>query len=384
MRIDLVFPRFKLLSGAERLILEYAAALARAGHRPRIVCHRFDESCRPLLADGVELAVSGRRLDFFHNRYLNAILDYAAVLGLTRWLDRGAEARVLFGPALILAWRLRTIRRERIPLVYHCYEPPRVLYQDRDSVLSQVGALRWLLGGALSLYRRVDQRLVGAVDGISTAGPFAKRRVEAIYGRDATSITHGIVRAPLDAARSAATPREHALVTVNYLHPRKRVDMIIRALALVDQKVAPILEIVGDGPERPALEKLACELGLRKRVRFAGFVPEQDLAQHYCRAWCYVHATREETFGLSILEAAYCGLPVVSVAEGGPTDNVLDGVTGVLVPSTPEGLARGIDAVLTRPDRGAAMGQRGRQRAAELCDWDRGARELVSLIEAAL
>lgn len=384
MRIDLIFPRFKLLSGAERLILEYAAALARDGHRPRIVCHRFDPSCRPLLADGVELVVSGRRLDFFRNRYLNAILDYTAVLGLARWLDREAEARVLFGPALILAWRLRTMGREAIPLVYHCYEPPRVLYQDRDTVLSRVGALRWLLGVALSLYRRVDQRLVATVDAITTAGPFAKRRVEAIYGRDATSITHGINRGPLDAARNATLARQHALVTVNYLHPRKRVDMIVRALALVDRQVAPILEIVGDGPERLALQKLVRELGLGERVRFAGFVPEHDLAQHYCRAWCYVHATREETFGLSVLEAAYCGLPVVSVAEGGPTDNILDGVTGVLVPATPEGLAEGIEAVLTRPDRGAAMGQHGRLRASELCDWDRGARELVSLIEAAL
>ena len=63
-RVDLVFPRFKLLSGAERAILGLAQALAKAGHRPRIVCHQFDDSCRERLAEGVELVTSGARLDF--------------------------------------------------------------------------------------------------------------------------------------------------------------------------------------------------------------------------------------------------------------------------------------------------------------------------------
>ncbi|MCH7825538.1 MAG: hypothetical protein IH849_12110, partial [Acidobacteria bacterium] len=76
-RIDLVFPRFKLMSGAERAILGLAEGLARAGHAPRIVCHKFDDSCRPRLAPGVELAVGGARIDWTGNRYLNAVFDYS-------------------------------------------------------------------------------------------------------------------------------------------------------------------------------------------------------------------------------------------------------------------------------------------------------------------
>ena len=118
-RIDLVFPRFKLLSGAERAILGLAAGLARAGHAPRIVCHQFDESCRPRLAPGVELVTSGARLDWSRNRYLNAVFDYSRTLRLAALLDPNADFRVFFGPALLLARRhLRRSRRARIPAIY--------------------------------------------------------------------------------------------------------------------------------------------------------------------------------------------------------------------------------------------------------------------------
>ena len=76
-RIDLVFPRFKLLSGAERAILGLASALVDAGHHVRVVCHQFDRSCRPRLPAGAELICSDARLDWSANRYLNAIFESA-------------------------------------------------------------------------------------------------------------------------------------------------------------------------------------------------------------------------------------------------------------------------------------------------------------------
>ena len=86
LRIDLVFPRFKLLSGAERAILGLAGAMVEAGHRVRVVCHQFDRSCLPRLAPGVELACSNLRLDWSRNRYLNAALDYGRCFQLRHLL----------------------------------------------------------------------------------------------------------------------------------------------------------------------------------------------------------------------------------------------------------------------------------------------------------
>jgi glycosyltransferase involved in cell wall biosynthesis len=383
-RIDLVFPRFKILSGAERLILELAAGLARAGHRPRLVAHRFDDSCLELLAPGVELETTDLRLDWTGNRYLDAMFDYARAGALYRRIDPTADAVVLYGPALGLAPRLLRRAAPRPAVVYHCFEPPRALYQDRGDVLARAGILALPLGIALSAYRRIDRRLVARAEAVTASGPFAAGRVREAYGRNAVPITHGLARARLDAAVATPEPNPLAIVTVNYLHPRKRIDLVIRALAqLPEALAATTLEVVGDGPERSLLAALADDLGVGARVRFAGFVPEAQLGAHYRRASCYVHAAREESFGLSVIEAAYCGLPIVAVAEGGVVDNVRDGQTGRLVEPSPEALAAGIADVLERPGRGRALGAAGRQLVDAHYRWELGVQDLLGAIERA-
>ena len=116
--IDLIFPRFKMLSGAERAILGLAEGLAGVGYRPRIVCHQFDPSCRPRLAADVELACSNHRLDWSRNRYLNAVFDYLQVLRLGALLDPQADLQVFFGPALLLVGRRRRAGPARVPRIY--------------------------------------------------------------------------------------------------------------------------------------------------------------------------------------------------------------------------------------------------------------------------
>lgn len=384
MRIDLVFPRFKILSGAERLILELAAGVQRAGHRPRVVCHRFDASCRALLPDDVEVAATGARLDWARNRYLNAVFDYARVRGLGRLVDAGADAAVLYGPALRLAPGLLRRRAPRPAVVYHCFEPPRVLYQDREDVLARAGAARWPLAAALALYRRMDRSLVRRAEAVTASGPYAARRVREVYDREAVPITHGLSRGRLDAPVAGEDVAHSSLVTVNYLHPRKRVDLVIRALTALPAGLGETtLTVVGGGPERGALESLVGELGLADRVHFAGFVAEERLAAYYRCADCYVHAGREESFGLSVIEAAYCGLPVVAVAEGGVVDNVRHGETGMLVEATPEALAAGIAGVLGLPDRGREMGGRGREMVDRCYRWERGVDDLLQAVARA-
>ena len=380
-RIDLVFPRFKLLSGAERAILGLAEALARAGHKPRIVCHQFDDSCRPRLADGVSLACSGTRLDWSKNRYINAMFDYTRTLRLRELLDPAADLRVFFGPALLLAWwNLSRNRRAGIPSIYYCWEPPRVLYQDRGEVLRRLGWLRLPMSLGLWVYGWVDRRMVAAVDAVITSSPFAAERIVACYGRPADVITLGIDRARLDAGRRDA-PRDKQLLTVNYLHPRKRVDLIVEAMAefakRADVAEGYHLTVVGDGPERERLAELAESLGITGRVEFAGFVADDNLPGYYWGASCYLHATRDESFGLSVIESAYCGCPVVAVNEGGVRDTVDDGVTGYRVAASAVAMADGVARVLETPDGGAQLGAAGRAKIDAEFRWSRGAEDVL-------
>ena len=386
LRIDLVFPRFKLLSGAERAILGLAGALAVDGHQVRIVCHQFDSSCRPRLPSGVDLVCSHARLDWSANRYLNAVADYVRCFALKPLLDIGADVCVLFGPSLPLVWAFRKTQRSHPLVFYYCWEPPRALHQDREVVLARVGWLRALLGPLLRAYSVVDRKQVSLADRVCTSSPFAVSQIRAVYGRSASVITPGVDRARLDAARSSARRNPPVVLTVNYLHPRKRVELFIEAASVcrelwADATRRPRWLVVGDGPERDRLERLAGTLGVAGDVEFAGFVPDNELPEYYTAASCYVHTGVEESFGLSVIEASYCGCPIVAVDEGGVRKTVEDGVTGHLVPALSSELATSVATVLNLDDQGQAMGRAGHERVSMLYRWEQGAADIVHLVE---
>ena len=253
-----------------------------------------------------------------------------------------------------------------------------------------MGWSRYPAALALAAYRRLDHRLVQYVDAVCTApGTQALERTSSLYGRRAVAVTLGLDRALLDTARSPAPMDEPGLLTVNYLHPRKRIDMVIRALAALGNEASddigsPTLTIVGDGPEHEELSRLAVRLGVGDRVHFTGFISDSVLAEHYWSTSCYVHAASEESFGLSLIEAAYCMAPVVAVREGGVADNVIDGRSGYLVGATPEALAQGIRRVLRDPTSRQRLGRVGREWVASKYTWQQGAEDLLAAIRTAL
>src|SRR5207249_1953840 len=97
VNIDLVQPKFKPPTGAERFILSLGRALAARGCRVRVVCHQFDPLCRPL-AEGLTVDESGLRLEWSGNHYLDSIASYARCFQLRRRLAVDADVVCLFGP----------------------------------------------------------------------------------------------------------------------------------------------------------------------------------------------------------------------------------------------------------------------------------------------
>ncbi len=144
----------------------------------------------------------------------------------------------------------------------------------------------------------------------------------------------------------------------------KGADNLIEALPHV-LKAAPdaSLVLVGDGDDRPRLQKLAQDLGVSQRTHFfRGLTPEQLAA---CYANCYVFAlpSRGEGFGLVFLEAMAHAKPVIGGAHGGIPDIVQDGVTGLLVPhGDVERLAQALESLLSNPNMAREMGAKGRDR----------------------
>jgi glycosyltransferase involved in cell wall biosynthesis len=146
------------------------------------------------------------------------------------------------------------------------------------------------------------------------------------------------------------------LLAVARLTTQKGIDVAIRALPLLPDDT--VLVVLGDGPERDSLTRLAEELGVERRVFLRGRVP--DVAAWLRRATLLVHPARWEGFGLGVLEAMLAGLPVVASSVSSLPELVADGQTGALVqPDDPAALALAIARVLEQPELGAA----GRARA---------------------
>ncbi|MBI4364103.1 MAG: glycosyltransferase family 4 protein [Candidatus Latescibacteria bacterium] len=155
------------------------------------------------------------------------------------------------------------------------------------------------------------------------------------------------------------------LVTVGRLVKRKAIDDLLRAVARPECSRVELI-VVGDGPEREALESIAAALGLSTRVRFLGRVEEIRKWQILENANAYVSSTMHEGFGLVYLEGMAAGLPVVTPDHGGQVDFLRDGETGYVVPAGDlPALARAIARLAERPDEAARMGALNRSRAQE-------------------
>ncbi|MFW6059410.1 MAG: glycosyltransferase family 4 protein [Phycisphaeraceae bacterium] len=170
----------------------------------------------------------------------------------------------------------------------------------------------------------------------------------------------------------------------------KAVDLLLEAFARVAPEVSCELELIGDGPERAALEARADALGLKRgsQLSFAGWQPQEVCARHLACADVMVLPSLLECGGAVVLEAMAMSRPVIATAWGGPVD-YLDPECGILVEPTSrealiDGLAEAMLALARAPERRAAMGAAGRRRVVELFDWERKVDRVLELYQQVL
>jgi len=145
-------------------------------------------------------------------------------------------------------------------------------------------------------------------------------------------------------------PRDAKIVLfVGNLIPRKGAEYLIKALPIILTKIPnAILVIVGDGPQRGALEQLVEELNLKSNVFFTGRIPTEKLSLYYGAADVFVLPSLHEGHPMVLLEAMASGLPVIATKVSGNMETVIHGVNGYLVePKNIHQLAESIIRVLS-------------------------------------
>ncbi len=185
-------------------------------------------------------------------------------------------------------------------------------------------------------------------------------------------------------APSTVRPQGFTVCTVTRLIARKRVDRLIRAFArLAAERPDARLVIVGDGPERLALEQLVRALGVQRRVELTGALDARAAQERMSRASVMALPSVRESLGAVYLEAMSLGVPPLGTCGEGIEEYIDHGVSGILVPpGDDEALLGELRALAADPDRARRLGEAGRRRfLAGRFSWRANAQAYLALFE---
>jgi len=139
-------------------------------------------------------------------------------------------------------------------------------------------------------------------------------------------------------------------------------------------------QIIGDGPEKNRLKKLAADLGINRQVEFLGRLGHKEVLKYMAKADIFSLPSWNEGFGVVYIEAMVQGKPVIGCKGEGIEDFVEDGKTGMLVePKDVDSLVQTIDYLLSNPDETWAIGKRARKFVLENYTWDKNAEKTIKV-----
>ncbi|HEX9632357.1 MAG TPA: glycosyltransferase [Gemmatimonadales bacterium] len=354
------YPRFDGdLAGAflERL---YEALITR-GHSVRVIApadegRGGEERRHGLLVERVRYATPGRETLAYHGTMTGALRSPAGLLafrGLVRALARAVRSRAADADVIHANWWVPggwAVWRAR-----HAGTPPCVLtLHGTDATMLRRS---WIA-------RRIARPVLGGAATVTTVSTFL-----AGIAKQAGARTSPVVL-PMPAEAGTPPPANlggRGVVTVGRLTRQKRIHVVIEAIARLaaDGRVIP-LTIVGDGPERLALERMAGRLGVREQVRFTGAVSPSAVHELLAGADAFAFPARHEGFGLAAAEALMAGVPIVVAADGG-------GVLDIARPDAAAAIVPGLEPAAWAAAIGHMLGnaQARAAAAAEGAEWRR-------------
>lgn len=303
-----------MAGGAESYAWEFARGLVEAGAHVEFLTARESGARRTELRDGIRIVRRGGQLTYYVLAALWLLLRRRS-LDLVVDMEAGIPQ---FSPLVV------DRRRTGVLLVVH-----HVHLDQFDTYFpAPVARFGRFLEGT------VMPRLYRDVTAVAVSESTRRSMVERLGWQGPIELLHNGNATPVP-VRVAAEDTVDRLVVLGRLAPHKRVDLVIRAVAAL-QEVRPGLhvDIVGKGPDRERLEQLVADLDVEKHVTFRGFVTEDEKGLLLAHARLHVCASDVEGWGQVVCEAAAYGVPTVARDVPGLRDSVRHQSTGWLLPGS--------------------------------------------------
>jgi glycosyltransferase involved in cell wall biosynthesis len=348
--------------GAEHYVNEIFQRVAACGHRVTLLSASFAGAAAKARIGSIDVLRAG-------NTATANVVGARAALALAR----RERVDVFVESICKLPFLLPVLTKIPVlPVVHHLFG--RTIFYQLNPLAA---AYAWLYEKLIPpCYRGL--RFVAVSE--STAGDLAARgvrcsRMDIVYN----GVDFDTYRLP-----AGSTPRssEPLLLYLGRFRRYKQIDIVIRAFARVRQTLPTArFALVGKGDDEPRLRALARSLGVADAVTFVGYVSEAEKIRWLHRAHALVYPSPKEGWGISTIEAAACGTPVLASDAEGLRDAVRHEVTGFLVPhSDIEAWARRMTEILSDTPLRTRMGAASREWARRF-DWDVEAEKMRRILE---
>ena len=370
LRIGFVHPSLGI-GGAERLVIDAALSLQRAGHRVTIFTSDFNpQACFEEVRDGtLEVRAFGNFLPLHIANRLRApcMIFRACYVGL-RVAMRREHFDLIFVDVVsqsIAMLRLMTSAK----LIFYCHFPDQLLDPHH--------------GGLYQVYRAPinwsEQTTTAMADLLLVNSEFtasAVRRVFPHLGALAPQVLHpGVEASRFESNCYASSGDVITILSIGRFHRGKNARLAIEAFAILERLLTPgvfkrtRLLIAGGFDSRIAegpatlneLETAASRLGVAAQVEFRRSPSDAELNDLLAHCRCLVHTAEYEPFGYAPIEAMAAGRPVVATNSGGPMETIVDGVTGFLRAPKADEFAAALALLVADPAAAERMGKAARE-----------------------
>jgi len=175
--------------------------------------------------------------------------------------------------------------------------------------------------------------------------------------------------------------KQKTILSVSNLITLKGIDYNLKAFALLSKKNSNLrYKIIGDGPEKNRLIKLAVDLGINNRVEFLGRLAHKEVVKYMTKADIFSLPSWNEGFGVVYIEAMAQGKPVIGCRGEGIEDFVEHGKTGILVkPKNVDSLVKAMDYLLNNTNKALAIGERAQRFILKNYTWEKNAKKTIEI-----